>query len=61
MARDRNMEIFLTLVPLAGWRKEVPPPWRDSFREALSNGLVKVGWGGRIELTDLGELASASR
>lgn len=56
MMADRNMEVFLSLVPLAGW-KEVPPPWQDKFREALSAGLVKMGWGGIIELTELGKLA----
>lgn len=51
---DRNMEVFLSLVPLAGWR-DVPRVWSEQFREALSGGLVKVGWGGVIELTDAGE------
>jgi len=55
----RNMEIFLALVPLAGWRRSVPPTWRDELREALSGGLVKVGWGGIIELTETGDAAVA--
>lgn len=47
---DERLIKFLQIVPSAGWRK-VPKGWNEEFRKALSDGLVKVGWGGIIQLT----------
>jgi hypothetical protein len=47
---DEELIRFLKLVPSARWRK-VPEGWNEQFRAALSERLVKVGWGGIIELT----------
>lgn len=44
---------FLDLVHTAGGIR-VPPAWSDELRKALADGLVRVGWGGGIEITDAG-------
>lgn len=47
---DEQLIKFLKLVPSAHWCN-VPKGWNEQFRAALSDHLVKVGWGGIIELT----------
>ena len=47
---DEKLIEFLQRVPSARWRN-VPKGWSEQFRTALSDRLVKVGWGGIIELT----------
>lgn len=47
---DEQLIKFLKLVPSAHWR-DVPKCWNEQLRAALSDRLVKVGWGGIIELT----------
>lgn len=44
---------FLSLVPQANWRHP-PAVWSVAVREALSDGLVGVGFGGVMMLTDAG-------
>lgn len=48
---------FLKVVRTARWR-QVPKAWHGQLRVALSENLVRVGWGGVIELTDAGEIAA---
>lgn len=48
---------FLRLVPSANWRGNPPAVWNAELRESLSDNLVKVGWGGKLELTPAGRLA----
>lgn len=45
MATEK-MDQFLNLV--AGGMTKPPPVWNEELREALSKGLVTVGWGGAI-------------
>lgn len=49
---------FLSLVPGARWRS-APPTWNVELQTALSDDLVKIGWGGILELTDAGREAVA--
>lgn len=51
--RDPMLLKFLRLVPSANWR-EPPRVWNEQLRRALSDGLVTVGWGGVLKLTDAG-------
>jgi hypothetical protein len=44
---------FLNLVATSNWRMP-PAAWNKPFREALNEGLVTVGWGGVLKLTDAG-------
>jgi len=53
LIKDRQCD-FLSRVGVSRWRN-VPKDWREEFREALSDSLVTVGWGGVIELTDAGK------
>lgn len=53
METDEKLSRFLKIVPSANWR-HVPEVWGEQFRRALSDNLVKVGWGGWIELTESG-------
>lgn len=50
-----KMQKFLELVETAGWRIKVPPNWSNELQSSLSNGLVRVGFGGKIELTPKGQ------
>jgi hypothetical protein len=46
---------FLSVVGQGpGWRNGVPAVWNDEMRAALGDDLVKVGFGGVIELTKAG-------
>jgi len=54
---DREpMVKFLRLIPMSNWTQP-PTVWNPQYREALSGGLVRVGWGGRLALTDAGRAA----
>lgn len=55
MPEDR-MPHFLKALNGAGWRY-VPHVWNEELRRALSDNLVRVGWGGVLELTDAGRAA----
>ena len=49
---------FLALVRNGSFSNDRPPSvWSAEYREALSASLVRIGWGGRIELTDAGRKA----
>jgi hypothetical protein len=51
---------FLSLVPSARWRsRTVPAAWSNEVRAALSDDLIKIGFGGAIELTEAGRKATA--
>lgn len=52
---EGRLKQFLELVK-AGSRPN-PAAWGAPLRAALSEGFIKVGWGGRIELTDAGKHA----
>ena len=47
---------FLYVCQTAKWHS-VPRTWATEFRDALSGGLVRVGFGGIIELTSAGHRA----
>lgn len=52
---------FLDLVRVAGWHGDsVPKVWHKEMREALSGDLIRVGFGGVIELTTAGREALAA-
>jgi hypothetical protein len=53
---DERLKEFLDVASTANWR-HVPKVWNPQFREALSGSFVKVGWGGVVQLTVLGEMA----
>jgi hypothetical protein len=53
MISDR-MKAFLSLVKTARWR-DVPKVWSSELREALNKNLVRSGWGGVLELTEIGK------
>ena len=56
-----RLKKFLAVVQSAQWRAgRVPPVWNAEYRTALSDSLVRVGWGGAIELTDAGREALAA-
>lgn len=55
---DRLVQ-FLNLVKTNRWRS-VPLVWGEQLRYAISERLIRVGWGGVIELTDAGKLATRS-
>lgn len=55
---DDRMRRFLMVAREAGWRATtnyVPVAWAEEYREALANNLVRIGFGGSIELTDAGK------
>ena len=54
---DEKMLKFLSVVPNANWRGNMPLIWNDQLRQALSNGLVTVVFGGLLRLTDAGRAA----
>lgn len=45
---------LLRILKGAGWTS-VPPAWRDELRRALTTGIVTVGFGGVLKLTEAGE------
>jgi hypothetical protein len=45
---------FLRLVRSQDWR-DPPAIWNEQLRRALSDGLVTVGWGGVLKLTEAGK------
>jgi len=47
---------FLSVVKTARFR-HVPPVWNIQMRQALNDSLIRVGWGGVLELTDAGSAA----
>jgi hypothetical protein len=53
---DEKLLRFLRLVHVARWSKP-PSVWEDQIRASISDGLVTVGWGGLIKLTDAGRAA----
>jgi len=53
MGHDEKLIRFLELVHGGAWR-DPPPVWNEQLRRALSDGLVTVGWGGVLKLTDEG-------
>ena len=57
MTADETMKKFLERVQSANWIQPPPKIWNRQYREALSEGFVKVGWGGRLALTDAGRTA----
>lgn len=54
---DPQLIKFLKVADTARWR-DVPKVWNVQLRAALGDSLVKVGWGGVIELTEAGKIAS---
>jgi hypothetical protein len=50
---DEKLLKFLSIVPRANWL-HVPSVWNEQLRQALGDNLIRVGWGGRIELTEAG-------
>lgn len=57
MSDDDKLTKFLNLVPRANWRQDMPRIWNEQLRQALSDNLVTVGWGGALILTDAGRAA----
>jgi hypothetical protein len=59
---DEKLTKFLSLVPSANWRGNTPQVWNVQLRTSLSDGLVAVGFGGVLVLTDAGraELSNTS-
>ncbi len=49
---------FLRLVEQCAW-KSPPRAWNEQFREALSERYVYIGFGGVVQLTDVGRRAVA--
>lgn len=56
---DRDLISFLKITRCTRW---VTPPhiWQRQLRTALSDNLVRVGRGGRLELTAAGDAAIAN-
>jgi hypothetical protein len=54
MTMDNRIKQFLELVRNGG--KPNPAAWGSPMRAALSEGYIKVGWSGRLELTDAGRM-----
>lgn len=54
---DEKLVKFLKVAKTARWR-DVPKVWNEQLRAALGDNLVRVGWGGVIELTAAGEIAA---
>jgi hypothetical protein len=58
---DEKLTKFLSLVPTAQWRaawNKPPPVWNEQFRQALSSGFVRIGFGGTLSLTATGRKAA---
>lgn len=51
---DDRLAEFLEIVSGGGWR-DVPRIWNEQIRAALSDDLIKIGWGGVLEITDAGK------
>ncbi len=52
---DDKLSKFLGRVQAMRWRSgNVPKIWNSQYRFALSNDLIKIGWGGVLELTEDG-------
>lgn len=49
-----RLQEFLRLVATAEWRQP-PQVWNEQLREALSDHLVKIGFGGILRLTEAGK------
>lgn len=49
-----QLEKFLSVVAEGVFRNRVPAAWNAEMRAALSDDLVKVGFGGILELTKAG-------
>lgn len=50
---------FLQIVFTSRMRSgAVPKVWAVEYRQALSDGLVSIGWGGVLDLTDEGRTAA---
>lgn len=56
---DQKLRQFLELVPNASWRRP-PPVWNEQLRAALSEGYIKVGFGGGLQLSEAGKAALIS-
>lgn len=56
-AMSEQLVKFLELVPQANWRRNMPTVWNEQLRQALSEGLVAIGFGGVFVLTDAGRAA----
>lgn len=56
---NERLKKFLGTLQTAYWR-DVPKHWHHELREAIEQQLVKVGWGGVLELTDAGRKALKS-
>jgi len=56
---DEKLIRFLKAADGARW-SHVPSVWLEQLRTALNENLVKVGWGGIIELTETGKIAKRS-
>lgn len=49
---------FLALIRGGSFSNGRPPRvWNAEYREALGSDLVRIGWGGKIELTEAGRKA----
>lgn len=60
MASKVKLTEFLKLVSRPnGWR-DVPPIWNEQIRQSLNDGLVTVGFGGVLKLTDAGRALLSS-
>lgn len=53
---NQRLKDFLEIVPTAHWWQP-PPAWQEQAREALSERLITVGFGGKLKLTDAGRAA----
>jgi hypothetical protein len=53
---DDRLREFLDVTSTANW-KQPPRVWAPQLREALSESYVKIGFGGVLQLTVLGEMA----
>jgi hypothetical protein len=53
---DERLLRFLRLVHTSRWSKP-PSVWGDQVRASVSNGLVTVGFGGILKLTEAGRAA----
>ena len=51
MNEEIRLHKFLRMVPGMG---NVPPNWNFELQKALADSLVRVGFGGKLELTDAG-------
>lgn len=53
---SNELRNFLGLVKSETFRSgSVPRIWNLEYRKALSDGLISIGWGGKLGLTDEGD------